>query len=413
MIQFAFSIPTQIRFGAGISREAGAAAARLMPGSAAKKGVLVVVDPGIQELPSIRNIFCSLEEAGLRAQIFDQVHPNPRDGDVYAAAACIQQAEIGAVLGIGGGSTLDTAKGAALIASWGGKISDYAGWGKVPGPTLPVIAIPTTAGSGSEATSWAVITDTSAGGSGTDGTAAVPSPHTKLALGDPHLSPAAALVDPNLTLSLPAGLTAATGMDALTHAIEAYLCAGPSGAALSNPLNDLIALEAIRLAANHLPHAAADGHDLAAREAMLLASTLGGVAINNADVAGVHCLSEGLGSLYDAPHGQLNAILLPYLMDFWLEGCSASHGCRERFIRIAAAFGAPPRPQEAVGQVVKLVRALKLPSLSEIGVKAADLPAVAALAEANVSNTSNPRPMNAEDYRSILHRAMQGELTGR
>jgi len=155
---------------------------------------------------------------------------------------------------------------------------------------------------------------------------------------------------------------------------------------------------------------AADGQDLAAREAMLLASTLGGIAINNADVAGVHCLSEALGSLYDAPHGLLNAILLPYVMDFWLEG---GCGCQELFIRIAEAFGASPQPQEAVDQVVRLAQGLGLPSLSGIGVKAANLPAVAALAEANVSNPSNPRPMHAGDYLGILHRAMQGGLPER
>jgi alcohol dehydrogenase len=227
----------------------------------------------------------------------------------------------------------------------------------------------------------------------------VPSTHTKLALGDRRLSPAAALVDPALTLSVPAGLTAATGMDALTHAIEAYLCT------LANPLNDLGALQAVRLAAHYLPRAAANGQDLEAREAMLLAATLGGMAINNADVAGVHCLSEGLGSLYDAPHGLLNAILLPYLMDFWLESC------RQRFVQIAEALGGLPQPQEAVNRVCALAQTLRLPSLAEIGVRQADLPTVAALAEANVSNASNPRPMTAEEYLHILHRAMQGELT--
>jgi alcohol dehydrogenase len=389
MVQFAFSVTTQVQFGAGVSGEAGSIVRhRIQSADAANPdGLLVVLDRGVRELPPVVKILQSLEEAGFKVHLFDQVQPNPRDEDVYAAAARIRTGQMGGVVAIGGGSSIDTAKGAALIAGCGGTIADYAGWGKVPRPLLPLVAVPTTAGSGSEVTSWAVISDSAS--------------HTKLAIGDPALAPAAALVDPCLTLSLPVGLTAATGLDALTHAIEAYLCA------LSSPVNDLLALEAIRLVAENLRRVVADGGDLPAREAMLLASTLGGIAINNADVAGVHCLSEGMGGVYDAPHGLLNAILLPYFMAYWQEAC------RERFARIAVAFGAPPQPEEAVNQVVALVQALKLPSLPEIGVRQADLPRLAALAEANVSNPSNPRPLSAADYLALLHQAMSGELPGR
>lgn len=160
----------------------------------------------------------------------------------------------------------------------------------------------------------------------------------------------------------------------------------------------------IRLVAAHLIRAVTDGEDQAAREAMMLASTLGGIAINNADVAGVHCLSEGMGGRYDASHGLLNAILLPYFMTFWQNGCS------ERFARIAEAFGADPKPAEAVTHVTKLTRSLKFPSLVEIGVKESDLPELAAMADANVSNPSNPIPMTAADYLGILERAMADQL---
>jgi alcohol dehydrogenase len=246
-----------------------------------------------------------------------------------------------------------------------------------------LVVIPTTAGSGSEATCWAVITDGLS--------------HNKLAIGDRNLAPAVALVDPTLTLSLPASLTAATGMDVLTHSIEAYLCA------LSSPVNDLLALEAIRLVAANLRQVVTKGDDLNARQAMMLASTLGGIAINNADVAGVHCLSEVMGSLYDAPHGLLNAILLPYFMIFWQAGCA------ERFAHIAEAFGAVSKPEEAVSQVIALNRWLKFPSLTEVGVKPKDLQQLAVLAAANVSNSSNPVPMTASDYLRILEQAMTGQ----
>jgi alcohol dehydrogenase len=332
----------------------------------------------------LNEILKSIQESGLQYQEFDEVKPNPKDEDVYKAASLLTDKGFGAIIAIGGGSTIDTAKTASLIATHAGKVSHYAGWGKVPGPIFPLVAIPTTAGSGSEATCWAVITDILS--------------HAKLAIGDRNLAPGVALVDPGLTVSLPPALTAATGMDVLTHSIEAYICP------LSSPPNDLLALESIRLVAGNLLKAVNDGGDLVAREAMMLASTLGGIAINNADVAGVHCLSEGMGGLYDAPHGLLNAILLPYFMAFWQRGCS------ERFARIAEALGADPIPEEAVTQVRALNRSLKFPSLAEVGVKQQDLLDLAALAESNVSNPSNPIPMTALDYLDILEHAMAGQL---
>jgi alcohol dehydrogenase len=344
----------------------------------------VIIDPGIKEAVWVKGILASIQESGLQYLTFDDVKPNPRDEDVYLATLVIKENNLGAVVAIGGGSTIDTAKTAALLATHGGRVEDYAGWAKVPGPVLPLLVVPTTAGSGSEATCWAVITESRS--------------HNKLAIGDRHLAPAVALVDPALTLSLPANLTAATGMDVLTHAIEAYL------SALSNPVNDLLALEAIRLVAANLRQVVTRGDDLKAREAMMLASTLGGIVINNADVAGVHCLSESMGSLYDAPHGLLNAILLPYFMVFWQKGCM------ERYAHIADAFGAAPKPDGAVAQVIKLNQWLKFPSLAEIGVKPRDLQQLAETAASNVSNSSNPIPMVASDYQKILEQAMAGKL---
>jgi len=136
---------------------------------------------------------------------------------------------------------------------------------------------------------------------------------------------------------------------------------------------------------------------------MMMAATFGGIAINNADVAGVHCLSEAVGSMYDAPHGVLNAALLPYFMAFWKDAC------QERFAHIAEAFGAPPDPEAAVARVTELAQALKIPSLAELGVKRAELGRLATLAESNVSNSSNPVAMSAGDYRQILERALEGQ----
>ncbi len=389
MASFSFSVPTQIQFGPGAALQAGTVANGLLPQSsnASTRAVLVVSDPGIAGAVWLGQIVNALAERGLEIQQCSDVMPNPREEDVYKAASLLIDEHLQGVIAVGGGSTIDTAKTAALIAAHGGKVADYAGWGKVPGPTLPLVAIPTTAGSGSEATSWAVITDSAT--------------HAKLALGDRNLAPTVALVDPTVTLSLPASITAATGMDALTHAIEAYL------SCLSSPANDALALQAIRLVGANLRQAVHHGDDLAAREAMMLASTLGGIVINNADVAGVHCLTEGIGGLYDAPHGLLNAILLPYFMEFWQPGSA------ERFATIAAAFGAAPQPEEAVACVAELTRFMGFPSLPELGVEASDVPRLAALAESNVSNPSNPVPMSASDYERILVRAMAEPLTAK
>ncbi len=381
---FIFSIPTQIQFGSGVTKQIGSVLSNLIKsrGETSKTGGLVVLDPGLKDAPWLMEIFASIREAGLHYVIFDEVKPNPRDEDVVHAATILKENKLEVVIAIGGGSTIDTAKMSALLATYGGKVSDYAGWAKVPGPILPMVMIPTTAGSGSEVTCWAVITDTLS--------------HNKLAIGDLHLAPSVALVDPLLTVSLPTKLTAATGMDVLTHSIEAYL------STLSSPINDVLALESIRLVAANLKRVVTKGDDIDGREGMMLASTLGGIAINNADVAGVHCLSEGMGSLYDAPHGLLNAILLPYFMMFWQKGSE------ERFIQIAKAFNAAPIPEEAVNQVIALNQSLNFPTLVDIGVKKQDLNKLAKIAASNVSNSSNPIPMVAADYLGILNQAMTG-----
>ena len=382
-MDFNFSVSTQIQFGSGKSRQAGLITRSLIFSRTSSPSVkaLVIIDPGIREMSWLKDILNGLVENDLQFHMFEQVKPNPREEDVNSAASLVKEMNCGALIAIGGGSAMDTAKGAALLATYGGKASDYAGWAKVPGAILPVVAIPTTAGSGSEATCWAVISDSDS--------------HTKMAIGDPRLAPVVALVDPLVTISLPAGITATTGMDALTHSIEAYLCI------LASPVNDLLALESIRLVAANLNRAVSTGTDQAVREGMMLAALLGGIAINNADVAGVHCLTEGMGGRYDAPHGLLNAILLPYFMSFWQSGCS------ERFTHIAEAFGVEPTPGEAVTRVMQLTHSLNFPSLKDIGVKTSDLPMLAVLAEANVSNPSNPVPMKASDYMAILERAMR------
>jgi alcohol dehydrogenase len=383
MLSFAFSIATPIQFGMGSSRQAGEVVKGLLQSERTPRGsrVLVISDPGIANMPWRAEILRSLDICELQYEEFERVRPNPREQDVQSAASRLSAGDFGAVVAVGGGSTMDTAKVAALIAAHGGSVADYAGWAKVPGPAVPLVAIPTTAGSGSEVTSWAVISEADS--------------HRKLAIGDPNLAPRQALVDPELTTSLPQALTAATGMDVLVHAIEAFV------GAVSNPPSNVFALEAIRLVGANLVEAATHGDDLQARQAMMMASTLGGVVINNADVAGVHCLSEAVGGFYDAPHGLLNAIFLPYVMAFWESACA------DKFARIAESLGGRAEPREALPRVKAIAKALDIPPLPRLGIRSADLPKLAELAEANVSNASNPVPMRAAEYLMILEQALK------
>ena len=222
--------------------------------------------------------------------------------------------------------------------------------------------------------------------------------HAKLAIGDRNLAPVVALVDGLLTTSLPAGITAATGMDVLTHAIEAYVCT------LASPINDLLALKSIRLVAGHLIRAVTNKRYQPAREAMMLASTLERGAINNrtSPVCIVYLKEWEADMMHRMDCGMQSFCHISCL--------SGREVVIERFTCIAEAFGAYPRPEEAVAQVTELNRSLKFPSLKDLGVKSSDLPELAALAEANVSNPSNPIPMKAPDYLGILERAMKGAL---
>lgn len=373
-------MPTRWKFGSGVSTQVGLESRRLIQGAKAK--ALVMTDPGVRGAGLLNSVLNSLAEVGLEYSIFADVEPNPRDRTVHAAAERFHDENADLFVAVGGGSVIDTAKGAAIVVTHGGPITAYAGWEKAPGPITPLVAIPTTAGTGSEVTFWAVITDSAT--------------HTKLAIGDPDLAPAVALVDPLLTRRLPPALTLATGLDALTHAIEAYTCR------LANPISDALALQAIRLIASNLPQAVANGENLTSREGMLLAASLAGIAFNNADVAAVHCLSEALGSLYDAPHGLLNAILLAYVMAY------QRPACEERYADVAQALGTEPRAEVAIGRIIELTRAFQLPELADLGVQSQDLPRIAKMAAANVSNPSNPRPMTEADYLEILERALAG-----
>lgn len=319
--------------------------------------------------------------------IFDQVAPNSEVSLVEKGAALAGEAGPDFLLALGGGSNIDTAKAINIILSNGGSLLDYEGFGLLSSPLAPLVAVPTTAGTGSEVTQFAVIKDNSR--------------NAKLSFLSPYLVPDIAVLDPEMTVGMPPKLTAATGMDALTHAVEAHL----SNA--SNPVASGLALEAVRIIFQSLPAATSRGDDLEARHSMLVASAMAGMAFSSAMVGIVHAMSHASGGLYGVPHGLANAILLPYGMEYNIPTSAA------RLTEIARAAGAPVSglgEEEGAARAVQAVRDLCsrcgiTEKLKDAGVPAEGLAGVAELAAVDGAIFNNPNPADPEDILKLLEKA--------
>jgi alcohol dehydrogenase len=321
-----------------------------------------------------------LAAAGVEAVVFDQVRPNPTIENVEAGLAVGSELEIAVLVSIGGGSAHDCAKTIALVAANGGEVRDFEGLDRSPHRALPLIAVNTTAGSGAEVSRFAVITDEGR--------------RVKMIIADRHLMPRLAINDPLTTLGLPASVTMASGLDALTHAIEAYVSTSAS------EVTDLLALRAVELAGRHLVRAVRTGTDVEAREGMMLAALLAGLAINSSSVGAVHALAHQLGGRYDLAHGVCNGILLPVVVEFNLGAA------RERYARLAGALGRRggrglSGALRSLGDEVGLP-----PSLGRLGVKKADLPGLADQALGDMCMATNPRPMTRADVIGVYERAL-------
>jgi len=257
--------------------------------------VLIVTDRGIAASGVLEKLTPGLDRAGIAYEIFDGIEPNPSSDDVERAAEQARQFQADAVLAVGGGSPIDAAKMVAVLAQFGGKVADYEGFNSVSGPTLPLIAVPTTVGTGSEVTRGAVITDTARNG--------------KMVAVSPHIFPRVAILDPTLLEKLPPSITAATGMDSLTQALEGYVSRG------ANPISDALNLEALRLIAENLRLAVAR-NDLDALGKMQIATTMQGIGFHNSGLGLVHAMSNTAGGMFGTAHGVTNAIILPHVMAF-------------------------------------------------------------------------------------------------
>ncbi len=309
------------------------------------------------------------------------VEANPRASTIERLADELRAAQCSLVVGLGGGSVLDAAKAAAMLATNGGKCTDYIGHDRYSRLPLPFLAVPTTCGTGSEVTWVSVISDAQS--------------RRKISVKGESMFPTRALVDAELLSSLPAPLVAATGIDALTHALEAYT------GRRSNPASDALAQGAVELLFRNLSRAVADiAGDAEARAGVMAASTLAGLAFGNADVGPVHCLSEALGGMFDVAHGLTNAVLLvPVLRS---HGKSIEAKLSSLAPQILGRPATADSAHEILHEIQRLVIEVGLPTFSALGVPSTAFEEIAVAAEANGSNPSSPRPMAAGDYRAIL-----------
>ncbi|MEH7801709.1 iron-containing alcohol dehydrogenase [Bacillus pumilus] len=384
MRNFEYHCQTKMMMGTGQSKEIGSIVEDIvLPGAT----VMIVTDSGVRNAELVQPIEAYLQEAGYSVFIFDQVSPNPRDNECLAGAELFRKEQASAVIAIGGGSPMDTAKAIALLGPNGGIPEDYISGKKAYASLSPLICIPTTAGTGSEVTRSSVIT--------------LAASHKKITLKHALLRPTIAILDPALTLTVPKGITAATGVDALVHAIEGYSCK------VTNPISKAMGASAMETIVKYLPKAYENGSDLEARYKMQEGSLLAGLCFGSADVAAVHCLAEALGSLYDTPHGIANAVFLPYVMQFNAVENKVLHAELAKIMSFADKTDSDDVAiQKLIDGMYIFTKNLGIPALKDLSyVKEEDFEKMAELAEQNGSTSSNVRTVTKADYLDILKAA--------
>ena len=371
MKPFDFEPRTRIVFGTGSLARLGELARPLAP-----RRALVVSDPGVVGAGHTARAIASLEEAGFDVALFDAVHENPTTRDVDAGRREADRFQPQLLVAVGGGSSMDCAKGINFVYSNGGQMKDYWGVGKATSPMLPMIAVPTTAGTGSETQSFALISDADT--------------HVKMACGDPKAACAVALLDPELTMTQPPTVTAVTGYDAIAHAIETFVTTRRT------PLSQMWSREAWRLLAPHFEAVLSQPDDLEARAAMQLGASYAGMAIENSMLGAAHALANPLTARYGVIHGQAVALTLPAVVRFNGSVCSASY----RLLATDLGLGddSPAASVEALaGELERLRSAAGLAGrLRDVGVDESALEELAAEAARQWTGTFNPRPVDAE-----------------
>jgi alcohol dehydrogenase class IV len=380
---FRYEIPTIIEFGNGSIR-ALAEHVKALGGSK----VLIVGDPGVIQAGVVEHLTAPLEAAAIPYTIFSDIEADPDISSVEKGIELAKSEGCDLVVGVGGGSSLDTAKAIGVMLTNPGHIRDYVGINKVAVQAAPVIAVPTTAGTGSEVTIWSVLSDKKE--------------KIKLSVGSPYNCPTMALCDPELTVSLPPHITAATGMDALTHALESYVNKA------TQPISEGMAVQAMKMIARSLRLAVVQGENLQARHDMLLASLIAAMAFNSTRLGLAHALALPLGAHFKIPHGTVNAILLPEVMEFNIMGNVP------KFAEIASIFGEKIEhlsDRAAAERSAVAVRNLKMDvgitqTLSDYGLKEEHLDFIAEEAMLSGNVAVNPRKPTLEDLKNICRAIM-------
>ncbi|MFB2587302.1 iron-containing alcohol dehydrogenase [Acinetobacter sp. c1-l78] len=347
------------------------------------KKALIVTDSALAELGVAKLVVDKLAIKNIQVVVFDGAIPNPTVTNVNDGLVALKDAGADFIISLGGGSSHDCAKGIALVATNGGKIEDHEGLDKSDKPQMTLVAINTTAGTASEMTRFTIITDETR--------------HVKMAIVDKHVTPTLSINDSDLMEGMPASLTAATGMDALTHAVEAYV------STIATPLTDACAVKAIELIAAHLPTAVREPKNKEAREKMAYAQFLAGMAFNNASLGYVHAMAHQLGGFYNLPHGVCNALLLPHVEAFNMKVASAR---LNQVGKILNENNADLANLEVIDAIKRLADIVGIPkSLEELGVKREDFKVLAENALKDVCGLTNPVQANLDEIIGIFEAA--------
>jgi alcohol dehydrogenase class IV len=380
-----WNYPTNVKVGAGRIKELAG-----LCKSMGMQSPLLITDPGLAALPMLNAVVDDLNQSGLNCGLFSGIKANPTGENVDDGTAYYREHNHDGVIAFGGGSALDAAKAVALMVGQDRPVWDFEdvgdNWLRVNVDGMaPLIAVPTTAGTGSEVGRASVITDAGK--------------HIKKIIFHPNMLPAEVLLDPELTVGLPASITAATGMDALSHNLEA-LCSP-----FYHPMAEGIAVEGIRLVQKFLPRAVSDGTDIEARTQMLVCSSMGATAFQKG-LGGMHALAHPLGALYDAHHGTLNAILMPYVLK------ANQAAIEQRIDRLTQYMGLDLTGFNGfMAWVLQLREQVGIPhTLSEIGIDAAQAETVGKMAVEDPSAGGNPIEFTAQQYQQIFENAVNGEL---
>ena len=346
----------------------------------------MITDKGLVQANMVQPILDLIQKEKISYIVNDEIEANPKDYNVEAAAEQARQEGVDTIVAFGGGSPIDAAKAVCVLARQGGKVRDYQGKDKIKPDCLPLLTIPTTAGTGSEVTFSSVITDTKE--------------KFKFTIKSPAIAAKTAIIDPELTFTVPPLITAATGIDALTHGIEGYT------ANCTEPIAEAVGLYAVEYIAKNIAAAVKNGRDCEARDKMMLGSLLAGLSFSHSDVASVHCMAEALGSMYDAPHGMCNAILLPFVMEYNLPAVET------KYARVARAMGIQENDDhqaaiKGIEHIKKLSKEIGLPGIRSLKVEPQDFPRLAEMSVKNGSNDSNPRAITQEGYVKLFEQAYQ------